>query len=211
MSTQAYSHFQKSIKRTETLLEVHKFLTQKSGRPLWWASDVLRAAVVLIMSSWDSYVHDVIQENASRFIRSKKGKDLPKKLVEILKDAIPYEKMLEIWHEEKPDVIISTAIRKRNAERTFMKPDKAEDALRVLGIVDVWKSAAKYFNRRKDGLKTVFEGYAKRRDQIAHEGDMGKATRSKGRLRSIRRPYIDQCLADVQKLAKIVDGLIASK
>lgn len=211
MSTQAYGHFEKSMKRSDTLLEVHEFLTQKSGRPLWWASDVLRAVLVLTMSSWDSYVHDVIQENASRLIRSKKGKGLPKKLVEILKEAIPYEKMLEIWHEEKPEVIISTAIRKRNAERTFMKPEKAEEAFKVLGIEEMWKSAAKHFERRKDGLKTVFEHYSHRRDQIAHEGDMGKATRSKGKLRSIRRPYVERCLEDVKKLVKIMDGLVTSE
>ena len=210
VNTKAHLYFEKSIERSKTLLDVHKHITQEGGRPFWWASDILRATVVLIMSSWDSYLHDVIQERTPSFVRSRKGKDMPKKLVEIFREAIPYEKLLEVWHEEKPDVIISTAIRKHNSERTFMKPDKAEEALKILGIDDMWKLAAKQFGRRKDGLKTVFQGYARRRDQIAHEGDTGKATRSKGKLRSIRRPYVEGCLADVRRLVSIIDSHIGN-
>jgi hypothetical protein len=208
VSTDAYRGFTKSIERAKTLLEVHTFLTKERGRPPKWASDILRATLVFVMASWDSYVHDVVHQNCFALLQKLKGKGLPKKLLEAMKEAVPYEKLLETWHEEKPSVRISTAIRKRNAERTFMKPDKAADALQMVGLDNAWRTAARAMNRRQDGLRKTIEGYARRRDKIAHEGDVGKATRTKGKLASIRRPYVVKALADVQAVVRAIDDVI---
>ena len=109
---------------------------------------------------------------------------------------------------DRPRVHIATAIRKRNADRTFINPDKIEEALQMVGIDNIWALAAKKFRRRKDGLKTLFKNYAERRNKIAHEGDAFRVTRKKGKLRSIRRPYVEQCLLDIKKLIDVIEKVI---
>lgn len=162
------------------------------------------------MASYDSYLHDVVSESAYSLIRKLKGKGIPKTLLDILKESLPYEKLLTVLQNEKASILVSTAIRKRNAGRTFMKPEKAEIALQMLDL-DLWRIASREFGRRKDGLRTRFQGYADRRDKIAHEGDMGKATRSKGKLKKIRRPFVESALSDIRRLVNAVDTAVLEK
>jgi hypothetical protein len=147
---------------------------------------------------------------AFALIQKQRGRNLPAELIDVLKEAIPYPKLLEVWHEEKPGLHISTAIRKRNAARTFMKPEKIEEALRTLGFQDVWKLVARKLGRRKDGLRRAFQLYADRRDRIAHEGDLERGTRRR-RLQRIRREFVEKALADVEKFVRAVDDAISQK
>lgn len=205
MSTKSYKSFERTLERASALLDAQKIVTQQKGRPPWFLSDILRASLVMIMAALDSYIHDVIQERVYVYLFQSKGKNLQKKLLDVLREAIPYERIFEVWFADRPKVHIATAIRKRNAERTFMKPDKIEEALKMVGINDVWKIAANKFKRRRDGIKTLFGKYAERRDKIAHEGDAFRVTRAKGKLRSIRRPYVEDCLSNVGRLVKIIE------
>jgi hypothetical protein len=211
MPTKSHLVFDRSLERANTLLDAHKAVTKTKGRPPYFLSDILRASLVFAIGSLDSYFHDVIHENIYALLQKQRGRNLSKKLLEILREAIPYEKALEIFFSNKQPVLISTAIRKRNADRTFMKSNKSEEAFQILGINDIWKEVASKLHQRKDGLKRRFDNYAWRRDKIVHEGDMGKATRTKGKLRSIRRPYVEACLKDVRRLVGLIDNIVLSK
>lgn len=208
MSTRAYEDFQRTIARVRSLLDIHATITKEPGRPPLWASDILRATLVFIMASLDSYIHDVVQENVYAVIQRRRGKNLPREMLQVLKDAVPYEKALEMLYQKRAAAIVSASIRKRNAERSFMKPEKMEQAMQTLGITNIWGDVASKWHRRRDGLVKKFKEYAVRRDKIAHEGDTGKATRYKGKIRSIKRPYVEKVLADVEKLVELIDGLV---
>jgi len=208
MSTKAHKSFERTLERVDAMLEAHKIVTRQQGRPPRFLSDILRSTIILIIASLDSYLHDVIQERVYHYVSIRKGKNLHKKLLETFKDAVPYEKVFRVWFSARPSVHIATAVRKRNADRTFINPDKIEEALQIVGIDDIWVLAARKFRRRKDGLKTLFKAYADRRNKIVHEGDAFRVTRKKGELRSIRRPYVEQCYSDVKKFVDVVEKAI---
>ncbi len=211
MPTKAKLNFDKTIARVDSLLEVHQELAKEKGRPPLWMSDILRSAMVFILAAFDSYVHDVISENFYKVITKKKGLSLPKKLLDILRETVPYEKSINLWFTSKQAQIICGSIRKRNSERSYMKPEKIEEGLSVLGIDNLWRDIARNFGRRRDGLKTLVRGYAERRDKIAHEGDIIKPSFSTGRLRGITRPYLEKCLKDIRKIVAIVDDIVLGK
>lgn len=211
MPTNARFNFDKAIVRVDSLLEVHQELVKQKGRPPLWLSDLLRSIVVFALAALDSYIHDVICENAYKVVGAKKGVNLPKKLIEVLKEIVPYDKSVAMWFNKSQAITINNSIRKRNADRTYMKPDKIEDGLAILGVENLWVRTAKTFGMRKDGLKTHFKAYAERRDKIAHEGDLGKATSAKGKLRSITRPYVLKCLKDIKKMVHAIDDIVVEK
>lgn len=206
----AYNAFEKTNERAKKLVELHKELNPR-GQPKKEYADILRSAVVLSISAMDAYFHEVIAEKIAKFVRAKKGKQLPGKLVEIIKKEVNHERLIEIMFKERPLSHIANIVRKSIADRTYQDAGKIEDILKIVGVDDLWFQVGKKLKTSKEKAKTFIHLYVHRRHDIVHRGDFGATKRSKNKLKSITRQYANNCVTHVEKFVKAINDVIETK
>lgn len=203
----AIDNFRKTIKRADAMVQLHKTLCPR-GKPKPEYADILRAAVVISVSAMDGYFHERIAESVARFVRAKKGKALPGKLTQTIKQNTPHDRLIEILFKERPLSHLVSIVRKATAEQTYQDAGKIEQAVGMLGVDDLWFSIAKKLKVSKEEAKTHVQPYVKRRHQIVHRGDYGQTKKSKNRLNPITRPYAVRCVKEVDRFVQAIDGVI---
>lgn len=206
----AHEAFRETIKRARAFAELHEELCPV-GKPRHEYADILRAAVVFAVSAMDAYLHDKILEKVTPLVIARKGKQLPGKLVEIIKDEATHERLLEIIFEERPPAHLATLVRKHISDLTFQNAGKIEGALKVLGLDDVWYQVGTRLGVGKEKARGFVQAYVDRRHAIVHEGDLGKAKKIRHRLAKITRPYAKKCVSDVERFIGAIDYLIEAK
>jgi len=164
--------------------------------------------VVVSVSAMDGYFHERIAESIARFVRAKKGRALPGKLTQTIKESASYDRLIEILFEERPLSHLATIVRKATAERTYQDAGKIEQAVGMLGVDDLWFNIGKKLGLSKENAKTHVQPYVKRRNQIVHRGDYGQTKRSKNKLNLISRSYAVRCVKEVGRFVRAIDGVI---
>ena len=200
----AYEEFVKTNERAQKLIETHKELNPR-GKPKVEHADILRAAVVLCVAAMDAYLHDLVVEKIARFVRAKKGTNLPGGLVTMIKENVSHDRLVGILFEKRPLAHIATVVRKATADRTYQEPAKIEGVLKILGVQDLWFQVGRELGITKEKAKVFIQSYVTRRHEIVHRGDLGAAKKTKGKLRKISRPYAEKCVRDVSKFVEAIN------
>jgi|GEM_PF-1765696 len=203
----AFDNFQQTIERAKKLIEIHKNLSPH-GKPKAEHADILRSAVVISVSAMDGYFHEKIPENVARLVRAKKGRQLPGKLVQTIKEQATHDKLIEILFEERPTAHITSMIRKSMKDRTYQDPSKIDEIIKILGLDDVWFKLSQKLKTSKDKSKSLVQGYVNRRHQIVHRGDYGQSMKTKNKLKNISRRYTVRCVNDISRFIKAIDQLV---
>lgn len=207
----ARESFLRNVERCRTLLQIHRRCWPR--RPARQGDDLLRAIVVLAISSLDSYLHDVVVENAPAIVMAfAKGKaDVPGKLLEALKPSLTPERCLRLVGRGRPDEEIRRLVAEHVRERTFQDPGEIERALKLIALDDFWEEQRQRLRlRRKAEAKEYLVGYVERRHKIVHEADAYKSKKYHGKLRSISRPYAVRSVTDVTRFANALDKVVTA-
>jgi len=117
-------------------------------------------------------------------------------------------RLIEILFKDRPTSHISSIVRKQLNDRTYQDPGKIEDALKILGVDDLWFKVGQRLGVGKEDAKGKVLLYVKRRHQIVHRGDYGQTKKSKNRLTPIRREFADTCIANIEELIKALDEVV---
>jgi hypothetical protein len=208
----ARESFVRNVERCRTLLQIHRKCWPR--RPARQGDDLLRAIIVLAISSLDSYLHDVVLENAPAVVMCfSRGKtSTPGKLLEALKSSLTPERCLRLIGRGRPDEEIRKLVGEHIRERTFQDAGEIERALRLIAIDDFWEDLRhKLRLQRKTDAKEYLAGYVERRHKIVHEADAYKSKKYHGKLRSITRPYAVRCVTEVARFANALDKLIGAR
>jgi hypothetical protein len=208
----ARSAFESSIKRAESLVDLHKN-SFPAGRPPAKGEppDILRAAVVFAVGAMDSYFHDKIIENVMRVIDNcaSGGSGFPSNLMEVFKPKLTPEKTLMLLYRARPDEEIRKIISEHVAERTYQDPGRIEKGLQLIAIKDIWKSLRKELRLPSEKkAKEYVMPYIERRHQIVHEGDLYKSKKHRHRLRPISRPFAQKCVEEVRRYVFAIDAIV---
>jgi len=201
--------FRQTIERAQALVDLHRTLCPR-GKPKAEYADILRSAVVVAVSAMDGYFHEKLVESVPRLVRAKKGRHLPGKLVQIIKEQASHEKLIETIFKERPTSHIASMVRNSVRDRTYQDVGKIEDALRIIGLDDLWYRVGRKLKIGKEKARGLVQGYVTRRHQIVHRGDFGQTKRTKNKLHGITRRYAERCVADISRFIEIVDGLVES-
>jgi len=203
----AVENFRKTIKRAEAMISLHKTLCPR-GKPKVEYSDILRAAVVISVAAMDGYFHERIPESLAPFVRAKKGKNLPGRLLQIVKDSVCHDRLIEILFEERPLSHLVTIVRKATADRTYQDAGKIEQAVGMLGVDDLWFKVGQKLKLSKEKAKNYVQSYVGRRHQIVHRGDYGQTKRSKNQVKPMGRAYAQRCVREVGRFVEAIDEVI---
>jgi len=205
----AINNFKLTIDRAKKLVDLHKELCP-IGKPKTEYSDILRAAVVVSVSAIDGYFHEKIPENIPRLVRARKGRNLPGKLIDVIKAGASHEKLIGIMFEEHRLSHIVSIVRNSMKDRTYQDGGKIEDAIKLLGIDDLWYNLGQKMKLSKEKAKTHVQDYVERRHQIVHRGDYGQTKKAKNTLKRISRSYAERCAGEVSRFVEAIEAVVES-
>ncbi len=130
-------------------------------------SDLLRAALVQIVSALDHYIHEAVREG---MIDAYAGKRTPTQSFHVF--PVPMQLLVAATAATLTEAQIGDAIREVNSLRTFQRPTKIAEAVNHVATVRVWRRVAMRMHIRSGLIQTRLNLIIDRRNQIAHEADL---------------------------------------
>lgn len=157
----AIDAFNESMRRVRDLHSLHQSLTQvlTSAVDL---SDVLRAEIVLAVSAFDFFVHDLtrlgmLECHANARVRTDAFKRF----------QVPMESALNLTVQ-----VFDAEIRVKHSYLSFQQPDKVADAVRLFSGIELWNAVGAELGVSARDLKAELSLVIDRRNKIAHEADL---------------------------------------
>lgn len=170
-----------------------------------------RAAVVASLSALDAYIHAVLYEQLPIAMRRTPPPiALCNALAEIvqIKNGTSFQEALPIILAADSAVELSTRFKEEKlAFASYQQPDKIVTAYALIGQPNIFHSVADLWqgpNTTEHHLKRILSGYAKRRNQIAHEGDRD----AQGHPRHMQPLYAAQCRDFISGLAARLNRVV---
>jgi hypothetical protein len=128
-------------------------------------TDILRAEIVMIVSSLDHYVHELARLGMLDVYEGRRQPTAAFMRFDVPLDSVfPVPPSGSDWLESQ--------IRARHGSRTFQQPDKIADAVRMFASVELWNEVARPMGRDPAAVKTQLQLLVDRRNKIAHEADI---------------------------------------
>jgi len=165
----AKQHFQNNIIRVKNLGAIYKAINSQITNILD-LSDILRAQYVMLISSLDHFIHEVVRIGMLEIYNQKrKPTKAFKEFIFSLDKKILFEKAIM---QEKNDEWLNWQIRYRNGFKSFQQANKIEEAMLLIDEESIWKSISLITNQNYKDLKNKLDLIVNRRNQIAHEADI---------------------------------------
>ena len=162
----AIDQFRSNQQYVRDLLALHVSLSAQTT-PAIDLSDLLRAALVQIVSALDHYMHEAVREG---MIDAFVGKRTPTASFYVF--PVPMQLVVLGTSGALTDAQVGDAIREVNSVRTFQRPAKIAEAVNHVAAVRVWRRVAMRMHVRSELVQTRLNLIVDRRNQIAHEADL---------------------------------------
>lgn len=130
-------------------------------------SDIWRAQIVLTVSAFDYFIHELTRIGmieSARGIRPKTQAFKNFQISLLSLEAATSGISEEIW--------LSNAIKQKHSWLSFQDPDKAADAIRLISDKPLWESVGRELGIPAADIKVRLKTIVDRRNKIAHEADM---------------------------------------
>lgn len=160
---------------------------------------LLRSIVVFSVSALDAFFHDKIRYRAGKY---GKLKSLPPAMSRF---RIPVADLASWESATRKGNVLRNWIVEHYSRCPLQTKDDIANALKIVGIEDLWATVESDPAKRKQLLETLAE-YVRRRNKIVHEGDRLQSRRSGKQLRPIDRIYAYKCISFVRDLVARVEG-----
>jgi len=155
-----------NLSRARALGGLFAALSQTT-KPVLDLTDLLRAEVVLAVSAFDHFIHELARLGT---LETFVGTRLP----------TPAYKRFEVSLEAVGLILANPAnptpldqeVKLRHSWLTFQKPDKVADALRLVSEKIIWEEVGARVGIPAGDVKARLSAIVDRRNQIAHEADL---------------------------------------
>lgn len=162
------NNFTENIKRIKEKFNIVDELADRDMEEAY--KDILRSQIVLLMSSVDFYIHEVVKYGILKIFKKEKKKTKEYKLVIVSIECV--EKALE--NPESVDWLEENIVL-QNKFKSFMAINKIRNALKIISDKKILdnsiKKVAKDIKKSEDEVKDILNRMYKRRNCIAHQTD----------------------------------------
>lgn len=158
-------------------------------------SDLLRASLVLLVSAFDTYVHERVRAG---MLEAHRG--VTPQTPSFAAFSVSMSAVGAALADTTSDAWLETEIRRQHGLKSFQKAEKVAEALRLVSTLPVWDSVAADLGIPAKDLRIRLDLIVDRRNQIAHEADLDPTT-------GLRWPISD---GDVEASISFVEQLVDS-
>lgn len=197
MSNEKY-FFDNQISSLHSLTSIYQYLHDNAN--FMNADALLRSEYVLIVSSFDNYLHNIVRQKIrDSFFSAQampKNFNLPIEICQLIRTETS---------EDDQKSILDAALRSHLEKDSFQSPKGVEYALNLININHIWKASSAIMGKPPEYIRNQLALIVKRRNQIAHEADIDCST---GMPRSIDVQTITDCRSFLEKLVMCIDAQI---
>ena len=162
----ALDEFLSNMSRVRALHLLHSSLSRQLTGAVD-LSDILRAEVVMAVSAFDFFIHEITRLGMLESLTGKRPKtnafDKWQLSIEAVTSMVDSGNMAQILNAE---------IRTQHGFLSFQQPDAAADAVRLFSSVKLWEEVGKECGETAEIAKQSFKLIVDRRNKIAHEADI---------------------------------------
>lgn len=194
------SQFKQNIDRVRNIHAIYNILNIKTTEVID-VSDVLRAELVLVVSAFDYYVHEVVRQGMLEVFQGKRVETPSFRKftvsLECLREAISNPSTFD-WLEN--EIII------RNSWKSFQQAEKVAEAIRLISDINLWVEIANKLGKNPNDLKSTLNLIVDRRNKIAHEADMDPSY--PGIRWPIDEVMVENAIEFIEEIVEIIDQII---
>lgn len=194
------SQFKQNIDRVRNIHAIYNILNIKTTEVID-VSDVLRAELVLVVSAFDYYVHEVVRQGMLEVFQGKRVETPSFRKftvsLECLREAISNPSTFD-WLEN--EIII------RNSWKSFQQAEKVAEAIRLISDINLWVEIANKLGKNPNDLKSTLNLIVDRRNKIAHEADMDPSY--PGIRWPIDEVMVENAIEFIEEIVEMIDQII---
>lgn len=160
-------------------------------------SDILRAEIVLCLSAFDYFVHELTRQGmvecwAGRRPTSDAFQRFP----------LPVDVAIKLADPTLASAAFDAEIRSKHSFQSFQHPDRVADALRLISNKPLWDEVARELGSTSQQLKASLRLIVDRRNKIAHEADIDPSY--PGQRWPINRQLVEGIFQEVERIAQAI-------
>jgi len=163
----SYSRFKANLISINALNHIYEYLNQCNVETID-LSELLRAEYVLIVSAFDSLVHDMVRSGLLRIFENEncdKSLDKFQISLQVAKNILATDSLTERTR------LLNLEIRKITSKDSYQSPSSIESALQLLSITKIWSKLSLVISIPSEDIKKQLAIIIDRRNKIAHEAD----------------------------------------
>jgi hypothetical protein len=158
-------------------------------------TDLLRASLVMGVSAMDAYFHSKICAYIVK--AANRGDKMPNALKKANMTVLDF---ISAKKYKRKMQALRNALERTLGYQSLQQAKNIEDALGLIGITKYWSSIAARIGTPIEDLKKKLVQYVKRRNQIAHEGDLSKSKKARNQPHELKPNKVVEALDFFDKL-----------
>lgn len=162
----AIEQFRANIARVRDLGAIYSSLRSQTT-PAMDLTDILRAEMVLAVSAFDHYIHDVTRMGMQEIYQGTRPHTPA-----FLRFNVSLENVLQGMADPTSTDWLENEIRTQHGWRSFQHADNVADAIRLVSGKSLWAELAGMLGQSPREVKEELNLIVDRRNKIAHEADM---------------------------------------
>lgn len=182
--------FEKNLQRVKELVRVAKQMEIENNQA---SQDILRSAMVLLVSALDTFVHDVVRIGMMQILKGERKQTPEYQKFRIEMHVVSFNASYD-WFDAE--------IRRRHSESSFQSAGNITKGLKLIYEKDIWSSIAQDLNGKEEETKKKLDAIVRKRNQIAHESDVDPT--------SFDESYYPISVEDVEEHIKFIGKLVYS-
>lgn len=160
--------FKESIESIKSLHALHKHLC--SLLPAIDLSEILRAEIVLIVSAFDCFIHDIVRKGVMDIFNA--SRDENPKYDNLCIPISTVKQMLLADNDSDRNELLEISVKKILSKDSYQSPSSIECALQLISIKKIWSSIKDEMHMSSEDITKKLGIIINRRNKIAHESDV---------------------------------------
>lgn len=198
MANESKERFETNLKSVMNLASIFQYLGKNA--PNVDGTYLLRSEYVLIISAFDNYLHEKINEVIlNRFFNNEIDQNTILKIPLFVVQQIISEQNIYLQRQ-----LLSSYIQKITKKDSYQSPSSIEKALNLIGIKHIWKKLGVVLETPPADVKRQLSLIVNRRNKIAHEADTDTFT---GIVADIDISQLKVCFEFISNLVISIDEM----
>lgn len=160
--------FRENVESVKNLHALHKHLC--SLLPAIDLSEILRAEIVLIVSAFDCFIHDIVRKGVMDIFNANRVEN--SKYENLCIPISTVKQMLLAESDSDRNELLEISVKKILSKESYQSPANIENALQLISIRKIWSSIKDEMHMSSDEITKRLGIIVNRRNKIAHESDI---------------------------------------